>query len=222
MAVSGDSLPSGVVRGTDADDRDATSATGGGTDDAVRVENAPDPTVSFVVPALNEASYLPATLRSIAGQVTDRPYEAVVVDGGSDDDTVLRDHYVETMLKFVRRRDLAAASSRCRISGLRRAAAMEWTLNYAFPHLDRPILPGFNLFVDRRAYFDAGGFSNVPNEDTAFSRRLARIAPTDYCPRVLVESSGRRSEASGLTGTLAHYLWLDAGRLLRSVPDRRR
>jgi glycosyltransferase involved in cell wall biosynthesis len=264
MAVGGESPVDRASGGSDERHSGDAALSNSTSEAAVRVETAPEPTVSFVVPALNEGSYLPATLRSIARQVTDRPHEVIVVDGGSDDgtvaiardhgarvvhqegagigagrhagavaargewlafvdaDTVLRDHYLETMLRFVTARDLAAASSKCRLRGPRRTAPMEWTLNYAFPRLDRPILPGFNLLVARREYFDTGGFPNVPNEDTAFSRRLGRTAPTAYCPRVLVESSGRRIAASGLTGTLAHYLWLDAGRLLRSLSDRRR
>jgi glycosyltransferase involved in cell wall biosynthesis len=213
------------------------------------------PTVSFVVPARNEADYLPATLASIREQRTERPYKVIVVDGGNSDgtvdavaeggarvvhqneggiaagrhlgaahargdwiafvdaDTVVRPEYLDAMLEFVEREGLDAASSRCRIAGPRRAKLMEWTINYAFPRLSRPILPGFNFFVERTTYRDAGGFPSVPNEDTAFSRRLGTVAETGYCPQVLVESSGRRIAASGLTGTLYHYLRLDWGRV---------
>ena len=214
-----------------------------------------DPVVSFVVPAKDEASYLPATLRSIREQATDREYEVVVVDGNSDDataeiarqydatvakqdgkgiadarhrgatlaagewlafvdaDTVVRPDYCDAILEFVRGSDLAAASSRCRLVGPRRAKAMEATINHVFPRLARPILPGFNTFVRRDAYFAVGGFPDVPNEDTAFSRTLGRTMATGYHPEVLVESSGRRIADSGLTGTLWHYLRLDWGRL---------
>ncbi|WP_135534730.1 glycosyltransferase [Halostella pelagica] len=213
------------------------------------------PTASFVVPARNEADYLPATLASIRELETDEPYEVVVVDGESNDctvdvaeaqgarvyhqngrgigpardlgathargdwlafvdaDTVVRPEYLDAMLGFVEREGLDGASSRCRLTGPRRAKPMEWTINYVFPRLLGPVLPGFNCFVHREAYRDAGGFPDVPNEDTAFSRRLGRVAETGYCPRVLVESSGRRIADVGLTGTLYHYLRLDWGRV---------
>lgn len=227
-----------------------------------------NPPVSFVVPAKNEESYLTATLESIRDQRTTCDYEAVVVDGDSDDatpavarrydaavvhqptaaaadggyhsdptpdigdarhrgakhadgdwlafvdaDTVVRPNYLDSMLEFVRDEGLAAASSRCRMVGPARAKVMEATINYVFPRLARPVLPGFNCFVRRDAYFEAGGFPNVPNEDTAFSRELGRTVETGYHPNVLAETSGRRIAESGLTGTLYHYLKLDWGRL---------
>lgn len=213
------------------------------------------PTVSFVVPASNEADYLAATLSSIERQRTDVPFEVVVADGGSTDgtvavarehgarmveaggrsiatgrnagaaatdgewlafvdaDTVLDPDYLEIMLAFVEREGLVAASSRCRMTGPVRARAMEWTINHVFPRLDAPVRPGFNTVVRRDAFERVGGFPDVPNEDTAFSRRLGRDAPTGYWPEVLVESSGRRIADLGLTGTLYHYLRLDWGRL---------
>lgn len=125
-----------------------------------------------------------------------------------DADTELMPTYVDAMLRCVRARGFVAASSRCRMPGVR-STAMEAVINYVFPRLGRPILPGFNLFVERETYDEAGGFPNVPNEDTAFSRRLADYGPTGYCPGVLVETSSRRIEESGLTGTLVHYARLD-------------
>lgn len=130
-----------------------------------------------------------------------------------DADTVLRANYLTELLGFVQAEGLAAASSRCRITGPWRAKAMEATINYLFPYLSRPILPGFNLLVRREVYEGSGGFPNVGNEDTAYSRRLARQYPTGYCPEVLVESSGRRIARVGLTGAAVHYLSLDVARL---------
>jgi len=46
-----------------------------------------EPTVSFIIPARNEASYLPATLESLARLETTVAYEQIVVDGKSDDGT---------------------------------------------------------------------------------------------------------------------------------------
>jgi glycosyltransferase involved in cell wall biosynthesis len=211
--------------------------------------------VSFVVPARNEAAYIGDTLSSIDGQRTDEPYEVIVADGGSVDDTagIARDHgadvvqeggrsiasgrnagaeaangewlafidadtridpaYLETMLSFVDRAGLVAASSKCRMTGPARAKLVEWTINHAFSRLDAPVLPGFNTFVRRDVFEAVGGFPDVPNEDTAFSRELGQRHPTGCHPDVLVESSGRRIADSGLTGTLYHYLLLDWGRL---------
>ncbi len=208
------------------------------------------PSVSVVVPARDEAEYLPATLQSLREQTIDRPYELIVVDGDSEDrtpeiarefdarlvdgpgrsigegrhlgagvargewlafvdaDTTVDPAHLETMLAFVRDEGLAAASSRCRMRG-QRAALMQGVINRVFPRLERPILPGFNFFVERGAYREHGGFPGVPNEDTAFSRRLARTEPTGYCPETLVETSPRRIGETGLTGTLWHYLQLD-------------
>ncbi|WP_255168602.1 glycosyltransferase [Natrononativus amylolyticus] len=130
-----------------------------------------------------------------------------------DADTVLRAAYLTRMLGYVEAEGLAGASSYCRMTGPLRAKVMEATINCVFPRLDRPILPGFNCFVHRAAYEAVGGFPDVPNEDTAFSRELARHAPTGYCPAVLVENSGRRIAESGLTGTAWHYATLDVGRI---------
>ncbi|ATW89476.1 glycosyl transferase family 2 [Halohasta litchfieldiae] len=46
-----------------------------------------EPTVSFIIPARNETSYLPATLESLARLKTTVEYEQIVVDGKSDDGT---------------------------------------------------------------------------------------------------------------------------------------
>lgn len=130
-----------------------------------------------------------------------------------DADTTIAPEYLDRMLTFIDRKELAAASSRCRLTGPRRAKTMEWTINYAFPRLSAPIMPGFNTVVHHETFERVGGFPEVPNEDTAFSRRLGRTAPTAYHPATLVETSGRRIAESGLTGTLYHYLRLDVGRL---------
>jgi glycosyltransferase involved in cell wall biosynthesis len=206
--------------------------------------------VGFVVPALNEADYIAATLRSIEAQ-TRSAAEVVVVNGGSvdgtraiarehgarvveqdgrgigparnlgaravdgdwlafvDADTRLEEEWLGTLLDFVRREDLAAAASRCRVVDGYRGKAMQVVVNRVFPHLSRPVLPGFGMLVRRDAFEAVGGYPEVPNEDTAFSRRLGREYPTAYHPDVLVETSGRRFDDQGLTGALVHYLALD-------------
>lgn len=113
------------------------------------------------------------------------------------------------MSAFVDREGLVAATSRCRMPGLVRAKVMEAAINHGLSRLGVPILPGFNCFVDRDAYAATGGFRNVPNEDTDFSRRLGAYGPTAYHPDALVETSPRRIRRSGLSGTLYHYLALD-------------
>jgi glycosyltransferase involved in cell wall biosynthesis len=133
-----------------------------------------------------------------------------------DADTRLRPAYLSEMLSFVRERDLDAASSRCRVVDARRGKAKQAVINRVFPHLRRPVLPGFNFFIDADVYAASGGFPNVPNEDTAYSRRLAREYDVAYHPEELVETSGRRFGESGLTGALYHYVRLDVGRLRAS------
>lgn len=130
-----------------------------------------------------------------------------------DADTELRANYLTVMLGHAEAEGLEAASSRCRVTGPLRAKLVEATINHVFPRLRYPVLPGFNLLIRRETYEAAGGFPNVPNEDTAFSRALARAVPTGYCSRVLVETSGRRVAERGLTETLWHYLRLDAERI---------
>ncbi|WP_255192039.1 glycosyltransferase [Natronobeatus ordinarius] len=130
-----------------------------------------------------------------------------------DADTELRANYLTAMVGFLEAEGLAAASSYCRITGPRRAKVVEAAINHVFSRLERPILPGFNCVVHHDAFDEVGGFPDVPNEDTAFSRNLGRTMPTGYCPQVLVETSGRRIADLGLTGTLAYYLDEDVDRL---------
>jgi len=217
-----------------------------------------DPTVSFVVPARNEADVLPATLSSIEIAAASVDHECLVVDGDSDDatrtlardhgarvvrarptgqgdarhrgarhasgrwlafvdaDTRLRPDYVETMLAFVRDRDLAGANSRCRVTGGWRTTPFELLFNHVLPRLSPPPFPGFNIFVSRPAYFDVGGFASGPNEDVSFSRRLGRAHPTATCPRPLVETSGRRITGDGFLHTVGHYTALEYRRLFHA------
>ncbi len=219
------------------------------------------PTVSFVIPARNEAAYLPATLENIRQLETSVGYECLVVDGASEDetpaiareygacvvagngagqgddrhlgaesatgrwlafidaDTRLSETYLDRMLSFVSEQDLKGASSRCRVTGGWRTVPIEALFNYVLPRLSPPPFPGFNVFVDREAYFDIGGFSTSPNEDMAFSRALGKRYPTGVCPAVLVETSGRRIERDGLLRTVTYYTKLEYQRQIQSKLD---
>ncbi len=58
------------------------------------------PELSVIVPALNEAAYLEATLRSIAEQNTNVPYELIVSDNGSTDESMeIAKKYADRVLK---------------------------------------------------------------------------------------------------------------------------
>ena len=129
-----------------------------------------------------------------------------------DADTTVDPRWLDAVVGFARDRNLVAASTRCRMPGLR-ARLVSATINRVFPRLNRPILPGFNFVVDADTYRRAGGFPNVPNEDTAFSRRLSSYGDVAYHPDALVETSPRRVRESGLAGTLYHYAKLDVGRV---------
>lgn len=221
-----------------------------------------EPVVSFIIPARNEASYLPATLESLAQLETTVEYERIVVDGQSDDetpeiareyaarlidgkgtgqgddrhlgaeaangrwlafidaDTCVRKAYLETMLSFVDDHGLNGASSRCRVTGGWRTVPIEWLFNHVLPRLSPPPFPGFNVFVDREAYFETGGFRSSPNEDMTLSREFGKRYPTGVCPAVLVETSGRRMERDGLLRTLGFYTKLEYQRQIQSKLNR--
>jgi len=44
--------------------------------------------ISFIIPALNESGNLPQTINSIKSEITNTPYEIIVVDNGSTDNTI--------------------------------------------------------------------------------------------------------------------------------------
>ena len=210
-----------------------------------------DPLVSIVIPARNEERRLPETLRSFEALDTTVPFELIVVDGESEDDTVavaneygarvvtqsgtgvgdarhrgakqarghwlafvdadtaVRPSYLDEMLAHVCEHDLVGATSWCRVTGPWRAKVPEAIMNHAFPRMRRPVLPGFNTLVKREAYFAAGGFPNVPNEDKAFSRILAKVGDLGVHEAVLVETSGRRIAELGLVGVFWYYFRRD-------------
>lgn len=129
-----------------------------------------------------------------------------------DADTTVAPDHAHRLLAFAREHDLDAVSSRCQIPGIR-AKPMQWVINHLFPRLRRPVLPGFNFFLEMATFEATGGFPPVPNEDTDYSRQLGREYATGYCPDVLVETSPRRIRKQGLLGMTYHYLKLDRKRL---------
>lgn len=131
-----------------------------------------------------------------------------------DADTVVEEAYLDTMLRFIEEHELVGASARCRMPGIR-SKIMQGSINHVLARLPRPVLPGFNIVVESEAYHAVDGFSDVPNEDTDFSRRLAAYGETAYYPEQMVKTSSRRIKKSGLTGTLYHYVKLDIGRIRR-------
>lgn len=219
------------------------------------------PAVSIVIPAKNEAAFLPRTLDSLAALSEGPSHEIVVVDGQSRDrtaaiarergisvvegtgqgiglarnrgaaatdgtwlafvdaDTQVQPNWLASMWEFVQEHGLKAASSRCHMPGVR-ARLMEWTINHLFSRLPRPILPGFNFWIERSTFEQYGGFPEVPNEDTALSRRLGAAVPVGVHPDRLVTHSSRRIRQSGLTGTAYHYARLDLARLRGADPGR--
>ncbi|PSP72260.1 hypothetical protein BRC86_12945 [Halobacteriales archaeon QS_3_64_16] len=132
-----------------------------------------------------------------------------------DADTEIEPTYLEAMYEFVREEELIVASSRCELTGSRRAIVPQFIHNHLFLRSDRPVLPGFNTFVHREAYEAAGGYRNLPNEDKVFSRRLAAVGETGYYPETLVRPSGRRVAEQGLFGMTRHYLELDLQAITR-------
>lgn len=183
---------------------------GGSTDRTARVGRALDATV------IEESG---------AGIGHGRNRGAAVASGSwlafIDADTTVGTTYLDTMLEYVRTHDLIAATSRFEFEapggfvlspdGIR-ASVAERASNAYFrwrARRSRPTLPGFNTFVERDAFTAVGGFPTVPNEDVAFSTRIATEGPTGVVPTALVSTSPRRILDTGLTGTLRHYAALE-------------
>jgi glycosyltransferase involved in cell wall biosynthesis len=87
-------------------------------------QGQPRPRFSVVVPAYNEGAYLGRTLASLQAQDFEGPYEIIVVDNNSDDDTaevarsfgVLLVHEPETGVCAARQRGAEAASGEILVS----------------------------------------------------------------------------------------------------------
>lgn len=123
--------------------------------------------LSTVIPTLNEAVGLPATLKPLQGTAT----EIVVADGGSTDSTAdIAAHYGARLITTARGRgaQLAAGAE---------AARGDWLL---FLHADTVLEPGWAAAA-RRFMADpgnagrAGYFAFALDDPTAAARRLERL-----------------------------------------------
>ncbi len=141
--------------------------------------------ISVIIPALNEAKALPATLQALLGQAGH--FEVIVVDGGSTDDTgAIASRYPGV-------RVLTAA--RGRAPQMNAGAAVSWLHNRRCAHTG--IFYGDQaMFVRRDLFRELGGFPVGDLEDIALSERIL-----DHCePRFLdaaVVTDSRKFEQMG-------------------------
>lgn len=70
-----------------------------------------NPLVSVVVTTYNQAAYIEQTLESVLAQTYD-PYEVIVVDDGSTDDTPARMVRFDGRIEYVRQKNMGVAGSR--------------------------------------------------------------------------------------------------------------
>lgn len=150
-----------------------------------------------------------------------------------DADTTVSQTYLDTMLTFVRNNHLVAATSRFAFkssdgfilspSSIRTTVAerasntyFRWRAGWS-----RPTLPGFNTFVKTSAFHAVDGFPTVPNEDVAFSSRIATQGPTGIVSDPVVTTSPRRILDDGLAGTVWHYARLEYRRRSDGAPPKR-
>jgi rSAM/selenodomain-associated transferase 2 len=76
------------------------------------------------------------------------------------------------------------------------------------------------IFVDRQAFLQAGGFSDIPlMEDIALSRRLKRLSPP-VCLAARVTTSGRRWDERGAWRTILLMWRLRLAYFLGTAPDK--
>ena len=89
--------------------------------------------VSVIVPAHNAAATLPRTLDALAGQDLTEPYEVVVVDDGSDDDTATLAERSPGPVTVVRQPCLGPAEARNRGAEAARGEVLAFTDADCFP-----------------------------------------------------------------------------------------
>jgi glycosyltransferase involved in cell wall biosynthesis len=135
-----------------------------------------------------------------------------------DADTIIPCYYIAWLCDRFTDRDLVAFSAAFRFSEQSQSAKLaEKVTNQYLTMRDKllePTLPGFNTCVRKDAYFEIGGYRNVPLEDIEFSRRISKTGKTRYFNDVVVITSPRRLDGMGLLGTLYYYTQLDLGRAM--------
>ena len=125
-------------------------------------------TLAIVIPVLNEAPRLPATLAALAAEAA---AEIVVVDGGSDDDSVAVARGAGARVIF------AARGRGAQLAAGVAATAAPWLL---LLHADTVLAPSWGAVVARfiaapEAGARAGYFRFALAERAPWARRLARV-----------------------------------------------
>ena len=215
--------------------------------------------LSVIVPTLNEASGIEATLQALQA-LRSRGHEIIVVDGGSSDNTVaLATPLADRVIASARGRALQMHAAARSASG-----AVLWFLHADTrppADADRIILPALRsqgrvwgrfdvalsgpalltlvawlmnqrsrltgiatgdqaVFVTRAAYWQAGGFVQIPlMEDIALSRALKRIS-RPVALQVRVHTSNRRWQRHGIVRTVLTMWLLRLGYFIGVKPAR--
>jgi rSAM/selenodomain-associated transferase 2 len=123
--------------------------------------------ISIIIPTYNEAAQIEATLHQLI-TLNEPPFEILVSDGGSTDDTVA----------------LAGKYARVIHSGKGKGVQLNTASKEAageilfFVHADMHVPPGALSAIEEHIYakgYDGGGFLNVFSEDNEKIKRLGRI-----------------------------------------------
>ena len=135
-----------------------------------------------------------------------------------DADTLLPPDYIERgVWKFQANPALIGFSASFRFSNPEsRLIFAEQVTNSYLQFRDRmgmATLPGFNTFVNAKAFRRLGGFMDVPLEDIDFSYRLRKIGQTRYFADFYVITSSRRLNDMGVLSTLRYYFEMDLARM---------
>ena len=177
------------------------------------------PALSIVIPALNEAAGIEATLRALQ-PLRARGVELVLADGGSGDGTAaLARPWVDAVAEALRGRALqmnagaalalqAVATGACWGRFDVRIEGRPWVLRVVATLMNlRSRASGIAtgdqaIFVTREAFDRVGGFPAQPlMEDVEISRRLKRLG-RPACLSAKVCTSGRRWEQRGVWRTI--------------------
>ncbi len=157
------------------------------------------PTISIVVPVLNEAQHIESTLTHLS-PLRQRGVEVVVVDGGSLDDTVAR----ATALA-----DVVVQASRGRAKQMNAGAAAARGNILLFLHADTLLPPDADCFV-RQALVKGG----------VWGRFDVRILGRHPMLRIVAKLMNWRSRLTGIaTGDQALFVWREVFERVGEFPD---